>query len=110
MRKRRRLGVSANGCHRRRAESPNDVWCWDFIFDRTSSGTQLKWLSAIDEFTRECLTLKADRGITSNDVVDALAELFAMRGVPNHVLVQRELESRREAVREQVAGLWRLRH
>ena len=79
-RKRRRLGVSANGCHRRRAESPNDVWCWDFIFDRTSSGSQLKWLSVIDEFTRECLTLKADRGITSNDVVDALAELFAMRG------------------------------
>ena len=84
-RKRRRLGVSANGCHRRRAESPNDVWCWDFIFDRTSSGSQLKWLSVIDEFTRECLTLKADRGITSNDVVDALAELFAMRGVPNHI-------------------------
>ena len=84
-RKRRRLGVSANGCHRRRAESPNDVWCWDFIFDRTSSGSQLKWLSVIDEFTRECLTLKADRGITSDDVVDALAELFAIRGVPNHI-------------------------
>lgn len=84
-RKRRRLGVSANGCHRRRAESPNDVWCWDFIFDRTSSGSQLKWLSVIDEFTRECLTLKADRGITSDDVVDALAELFAMRGVPKHI-------------------------
>jgi len=84
-RKRRRLGVSANGCHRRRAESPNDVWCWDFIFDRTSSGSQLKWLSVIDEFTRECLTLKADRGITSDDVVDALAELFAIRGVPKHI-------------------------
>ena len=84
-RKRRRLGVSANGCDRRRAESPNDVWCWDFIFDRTSSGSQFKWLSVIDEFTRECLVLKADRGITSDDVVDALAELFAMRGVPKHI-------------------------
>jgi transposase InsO family protein len=84
-RKRRRLGMSANGCHRRRAEGPNDVWCWDFIFDRTSSGSQIKWLSMIDEFTRECLVLKADRGITSDDVVDALAELFAIRGVPNHI-------------------------
>ena len=84
-RKRRRLGVSANECHRRRAESPNDVWCWDFIFDRTSSGSQLKWLSVIDDFTRECLTLKADRGITSDDAVGSLAEPFAIRGVPTHI-------------------------
>ena len=41
-RKKRRLGSSANGCHRRRAEAPNDVWCWDFVFDRTTSGSQLK--------------------------------------------------------------------
>jgi putative transposase len=26
-RKKRRLGMSAKGCHRRRAEHPNDVWC-----------------------------------------------------------------------------------
>jgi transposase InsO family protein len=84
-RRRRRLGASANRCHRRRAESPNDVWCWDFIFDRTSSGSQLKWLAVIDEFTRKSLTLKADRGITSDDVVDALVELLAMRGVPKHI-------------------------
>ena len=44
-RKRRRIGTSANGCHRRRAEGPNDVWCWDFVYDRTVSGSQLKWLS-----------------------------------------------------------------
>jgi len=84
-RKRRRLGTSANGCHRRRAGGPNDVWCWDFVFDRTESRSQLKWLSMIDEFTRECLTLKVDRGITSSDVIDTLAERFAMRGVPKHV-------------------------
>jgi putative transposase len=64
-RKRRRLGSSANGCHRRRAEAPNDVWCWDFVFDRTVSGSQLKWLSVVDEYTRECFALKVDRGITS---------------------------------------------
>ena len=36
----------------------------------------------MDEYTRECLCLKVDRGITSEDVIDTLAELFAMRGVP----------------------------
>ena len=84
-RKRRSLGVSENACHCRRAERPDHVWTWDFIFDRTTSGSALKWLSVVDEFTRECLCLKVARGITSEDVIDALAELFAMRGVPQHV-------------------------
>jgi transposase InsO family protein len=84
-RKRRRLGKSENGCHRRRALHKDHVWCWDFVFDRTTSGGALKWLSIVDEFTRECLCLKVDRGITSEDVIDTLAELFAMRGVPKHI-------------------------
>jgi transposase InsO family protein len=84
-RKRRRLGTSANACHRRRAEHRDHVWCWDFIFDRTTSGSQLKWLSIEDEYTRESLALKVDRSITSEDVIDTLAELFAMRGVPGHI-------------------------
>jgi putative transposase len=84
-RKRRRLGTSDNGCHRRKAERINDVWCWDFVFDRTTSGTTLKWLSIVDEYTRECLALKAGHSITSEDVIDTLAELLAMRGVPRHI-------------------------
>jgi putative transposase len=39
----------------------------------------------VDEYTRECLALKVDRSITSEDVIDTLAELFAMRGVPRHL-------------------------
>jgi putative transposase len=84
-RKRRRLGKSENGCHRRRAEHKDHVWCWDFVFDHTSGGSTLKWLSIVDEYTRECLALKVDRSITSEDVIDTLAELFAMRGVPRHI-------------------------
>jgi putative transposase len=84
-RKRRRLGTSDNACARRRAEHRDHVWCWDFVFDRTTSGSQLKWLSIIDEHTRECVALKVARSITSEDVIDTLAELFAMRGVPRHI-------------------------
>lgn len=57
----------------------------DFVYDRTVSGSQLKWLTVVDEYTRECLALKVDRGITSEDVIDTLSELFAMRGVPKHI-------------------------
>ncbi|REJ69750.1 MAG: transposase [Planctomycetota bacterium] len=39
----------------------------------------------VDEYTRERLALKVARGITSEDVIDTLAELFAMRGVPRHI-------------------------
>ena len=84
-RKKRRLGMSANGCQRRKAQGRNDVWCWDFVFDHTTGGTQLKWLSIVDEFTRECLCLKVDRSITSEDVIDTLAELLAIYGVPRHI-------------------------
>jgi transposase InsO family protein len=84
-RKLRRPGKSENGCHRRRALRKDHVWCWDFVFDHTTSGSALKWLSIVDEYTRECLALKVDRSITSEDVIDTLAELFAMRGVPRHI-------------------------
>lgn len=49
------------------------------------SGSQLKWLSIVDEYNRECLALKVDRGITSEDVIDKLSGLFAMCGVPKHI-------------------------
>lgn len=84
-RKRRRLGSSASSCDLLKAQQKDHVWCWDFVFDHTTSGSQLKWLSIVDEYTRECLALKVDRSITSEDVIDTLAELFAMRGVPQHI-------------------------
>ena len=85
LRKHRARGESANACHVRKAEFPDHVWCWDFAFDRTENGTTLKWLSIVDEFTRECLALKVDRSITSEDVINTLAELFVMRGVPQAI-------------------------
>jgi len=39
-------------------------------------------LSILDESTRECLTLKVSRSITSEDVINTLCKLFAIRGVP----------------------------
>lgn len=81
-RKKRHPGAMKNACHLRKAERKDHVWCWDFVFDRTVKGSPLKWLSIVDEFTRECLVLKVGRSITAEDVIDALAELFRVRGVP----------------------------
>ncbi|GMV27795.1 MAG: integrase [Phycisphaerae bacterium] len=83
--KKRRLGHSANGIERRRAERPNHVWAVDFIHDRDDQDRPLKWLSVVDEFTRECVLLEVERGMTSCDVVDLLIEAFTQRGVPEHI-------------------------
>jgi transposase InsO family protein len=84
-RKKRHLGHSAHGCARLRAEGKDHVWAWDFIHDRTRDGRPLKWLSIVDEYTRECLALEVGRGITADRVIDVLAELFAVRGLPKHI-------------------------
>lgn len=83
--KKRRLGTSENGIIRRRAVGQDDVWSLDFIFDRTENGRSLKWLSVIDEFTRECLALEVDRTMNSVRVIELLGELVLIRGVPRHV-------------------------
>lgn len=98
-RKRLRLDVSENGCDRRRATHKSNVWTWDFVFDKTRGGSQLKWLSIVDEHTRECLALKCDRSITSEDVIDTLAELFAMHGVPEHIRSDNGSEFTAKAIR-----------
>lgn len=81
-RKKRRLGSSANGCVRRRAEYRNHVWAWDFIFDRTGDGRALKWLTLEDEYTRECLALEVGRGMPARVVIEVLAGVVRQRGAP----------------------------
>jgi transposase InsO family protein len=83
--KKRRLGNSDQGCIRHRAERRNHVWAWDFVFDSTSSGSSLKWLAIIDEYTRECLALKVSRRIRHDDVMDVLRGLFIAHGIPDHI-------------------------
>ena len=84
-RKKRRLGKNSNSIGRRAAEHINHVWSWDFIFDRTASGKQLKWLVIIDEFTRENLCLEVGYGFKSEDVIACLVAISARRGLPKFI-------------------------
>jgi putative transposase len=106
-RKKRRLGHSGNSCLRRRAEHPDHVWTWDFIHDRTATGQPLKWFAITDEYTRECLALEVDRGITAEGVLDILTHLFLTRGVPRHIRSDNGPEFIATAIRRhgQLAGL-----
>lgn len=105
--KKRRLGHSGNSCVRRRAEYPNHVWSWDFIHDRTTTGRPLKWFAITDEFTRECLALEVDHGMTADQVIDILTNLFITRGIPRHIRSDNGPEFIARAIRRHVeqAGL-----
>ena len=63
----------------------NHVWSYDIVADQTEDGRQLKLLVVIDEYTRECLAIEADRSFTAPDVIGVLQYLFAVRGTPEHV-------------------------
>jgi putative transposase len=83
-RPRRPHGQDLNACHLRPSRGKDDVWTWDFIFDRTRNGRSLKWLSLIDEYTRECLSLEARRGMTAEEIQVILSEVATRRGGPPH--------------------------
>ena len=83
--KRGRLWLGDGSCIRKRAEYKNHVWSYDFVFDRTQRGKPLRMLTIIDEYTRECLAIKVKHKLNSRDVIQALANLFIFRGVPDFI-------------------------
>lgn len=64
---------------------PNQVWAYDFVFDRCANGQQLKCLTVVDEWTRECLAIEVSGSIRSNDVIEVLARLVSIHGAPRYL-------------------------
>ena len=89
LRKPRKLGpkpgLSANSCVQQPARFKNDVWTCDFIHDRTAEGRPLKWLTLVDEYTRECLVLHAAGSLTGADVRRIIARVIGRRGAPTRI-------------------------
>jgi transposase InsO family protein len=78
-------GVGGNSCVAQPARFKNDVWTCDFIHDRTADGRPLKWLTLVDEYTRECLVLHAAASITGADVRRIVARVIGRRGAPTRI-------------------------
>jgi putative transposase len=67
------------------ATHPKQVWTYDFVFDTTADGRTLKFLTRIDEFTRECLAIKVGTRLPAKAAIEVLEQVFAERGVPEYV-------------------------
>ncbi len=82
------------------ATRENNVWANNFVQIRIWDGHAVGLLTVIDEYTRECLAIRAGRGIRSSDVIETLAELMAARGVPEHIRSDNGPEFTARAARE----------
>jgi putative transposase len=63
----------------------NQVWSYDFVFDRCANGQQLKCLTVTDEFTKEGVAIAVDARIRSPRVIAVLSRLVSERGAPAYL-------------------------
>lgn len=101
--KRGRLWLADGSIIRQRAERPDHVWSYDFVFDRTADGKPLRMLAIVDEYTRECLAIDVARRLNSQSVLALLADLFVTRGVPERIRSDNGPEFTARAVRRWLA-------
>ena len=103
--KKGRLWLNDGSCVRLRPEYHNHVWSYDFVHCRTDDGKVFRTLNIIDEFSRECLAIKIDRKLNSTNVIDALTDLFILRGVPAFIRSDNGPEFIAQAVRDWIAAV-----
>ena len=103
--KRGRIWLNDGSCIRHRAEHANHVWSYDFVHDRTRDGKALRFLTVVDEYSRECLALLVSRSLKAFDVLECLSELFLSRGVPEFIRSDNGPEFIADALREWLGRL-----
>ncbi len=101
--KRRRLWFNDGSCVRLRAVHKDHVWSYDFVLARTHDGRPIRILAVIDEFTRECLAIDAQRRMNHQTVLDTLAELFVHRRTPKYIRSDNGAEFTAKALRKWLA-------
>jgi len=60
----------------------SELWAYDFVYDACANGQQIKCLTVVDEYTRECLAIDVAGSIRSGRVIEALSRLISERGAP----------------------------
>ena len=100
-----RLWLNDGSCVRLRPEYRNHVWSYDFVHCRTDDGKAFRTRNILDEFSRECLAIKVERRLNATSVIDALSDLFILRGVPAYIRSDTGPEFVAQAVRDWIAAV-----
>lgn len=67
------------------AARPNQRWSMDFVSDRLADNRWFRILTVVDQYTRECLCIHADRSQTGEKVVENMKRLVVERGAPESI-------------------------
>lgn len=68
------------------AAAVNHIWSLDFMHDQLANGRRFRVLGIMDQWSRECLTLVADKSMTGLRLVRELDQLIEERGVPQVIV------------------------
>ena len=70
------------------AARPNQCWSMDFVSDKLADGRAFRILTVVDQFTRECVGLEAERSMNGMKVAEALEHARQERGgLPESITV-----------------------
>ena len=69
------------------AVRPNQRWSMDFVSDKLADGRSFRILTVVDQFTRECVALEADRSMTGRKVAEVLEGVREERSLPESITV-----------------------
>ena len=72
---------------------------------RTKNGVSFRILNLVDEYTRECVSVKVARMLTHKDLLEVLLDLLLERGVPVHIRSGNGLEFVAKIVRKFLSSL-----
>lgn len=63
----------------------NQEWAMDFVSDALATGRALRTFTLIDGYTKECLAIEVNTGISSRQVTRVLERVIEQRGAPGHI-------------------------
>jgi len=87
------------------ATAPNQCWSMDLMSDKLADGHSFRLLTVVDQFTRECVCLHADRAMTGMKVAQALEGAKVERGsLPGSITVDNGTEFCSRALEAWVLG------
>ena len=67
------------------ASRPNQRWSMDFVSDRFADGRWFRILTVVDQYTRECLCVHAERSQNGRKVAEQLSQIVARQGTPESI-------------------------
>jgi len=86
----KRVGIST--ARRQRADHANHVWSWDIVYDQIETGSQLRALTLIEEYTNQSLAIHVAWSIRALDAITVIEQAIRCYGTPEHIRSDNGLE------------------